>query len=385
MKLRCPPPQPGRVFEQLGPGQGDDEDGVVARPGDEALEEVDEAGVGPLEILDDEDGGAGRGDALEERPPGREQLAALEVRGTLEPEEGEDRRLDLALLFVRRDVGAQHGADLLAGGLGALALGDVGTAADHLAQRPERHALAVGRGAALVPAHGLHEPVDVLLELPGQAALADAGLAGDRDEAGATLAGGGVEEVLEERQLLVASDERRLQPLRATRPAPTGDDAEGLPGRLGSGLALERLLPHGVEGDRRARGEVGRLPDEDRSRLRHGLEARGGVDEIAGDHALPLCPDGHGGLPGQHAGARLDGALRGAQKRHRLDEVEGCAHGTLGVVLVGHRRAPDGHHGIADELLDRAAVALDALTGQLEVARQESRASPRDRGPGRRP
>ena len=46
------------------------------------------------------------------------------------------------------------------------------------------------------------------------------------------------------------------------------------------------------------------------------------------------------------------------------------ADGALGVVLVGGRRAPDGHHGIADELLDRAAVALDDVAREVEVARQ---------------
>ena len=37
----------------------------------------------------------------------------------------------------------------------------------------------------------------------------------------------------------------------------------------------------------------------------------------------------------------------------------------------GDRRAPDRHHGIADELLDRAAVALDHGAGDIEVAAQE--------------
>src|SRR3989337_3570365 len=132
--LSAAPAGPG--FEQLGSGEGDDEDGVVARPGYEALEEIDEACVGPLEILDDEDGGAGRGDAFEERPPGREQLAALEVRGTLEPQEGKDRRLDLALLFLHGDVGAQHGAELLAGGPGALPPRHVGATADREKKSP---------------------------------------------------------------------------------------------------------------------------------------------------------------------------------------------------------------------------------------------------------
>ena len=42
----------------------------------------------------------------------------------------------------------------------------------------------------------------------------------------------------------------------------------------------------------------------------------------------------------------------------------------LGIVLVRDRRAEDRHHGVADELLDRAAEALD-LAGDALVVRAE--------------
>ena len=44
------------------------------------------------------------------------------------------------------------------------------------------------------------------------------------------------------------------------------------------------------------------------------------------------------------------------------------ADGPLGVVLAGDRGAPDGHHRIADELLDRAAVLADDVAREVEVA-----------------
>ena len=53
--------------------------------------------------------------------------------------------------------------------------------------------------------------------------------------------------------------------------------------------------------------------------------------------------------------------IAGAKCRHCVDQVERGAHRPLGVVLVGGRRAPNGHDRIADELLDCAAVALDHL------------------------
>ena len=74
-------------------------------------------------------------------------------------------------------------------------------AADHLAERPERDPVPVRRGAPVVPPDGLDEAVDVLEELPREAALADSGRADDGDEAWPLLAARRVEEVLEEPQL----------------------------------------------------------------------------------------------------------------------------------------------------------------------------------------
>ena len=43
------------------------------------------------------------------------------------------------------------------------------------------------------------------------------------------------------------------------------------------------------------------------------------------------------------------------------------AQGPLGVVLVRDGHSERGHHGIAGELLDRAAVCLDAARDMVEV------------------
>src|SRR3972149_969106 len=102
-----------------------------------------------------------------------------------------------------------------------------------------------------MPPHGRDDAVEVLLELPGEPALAYPAGPDDRDEPGAALPGGGVEEVLQQAQLVVAADERRFE-----RPAPTATaavryDAKGKPGRHGCGLALQLLLagrPRGAGG-----------------------------------------------------------------------------------------------------------------------------------------
>ena len=46
------------------------------------------------------------------------------------------------------------------------------------------------------------------------------------------------------------------------------------------------------------------------------------------------------------------------------------SHAPKRIVLVNHRNAEDGHHRVADELLDNAAVALHGFARHIEVARQ---------------
>ena len=97
------------------------------------------------------------------------------------------------------------------------------------------------------------------------------------------------------------------------------------------------------------------------------MEPGGGVDEVARHHALVRGTDGDGRLAGQDAGSGLD---RRSERAYRLDELEGCPDSPFGVVLLCRRSAPDCHNRIADELLDRPAIAADDVRGQLEVARQ---------------
>ena len=118
--------------------------------------------------------GAGRGQPLEERPPGREQLVPPAGRRLADAEQGEQGRLDPASLLLVGDVRREHLGDLRARRRLVVGLEQAGPVADHLAERPERDALAVGWAAAVVPPDGLDEPVDVLEELPGQPGLADA-------------------------------------------------------------------------------------------------------------------------------------------------------------------------------------------------------------------
>src|SRR5207248_54665 len=96
----------------------------------------------------------------------------------------------------------------------------------HVGERSVGHAFAVRQAAAAVPVDGVGEPVEVLVELPREPRLPDPGDPEDRDEMGGLLVCGSVEEILDEAQLPVAPDERRLETRRLERTATAGCDAE---------------------------------------------------------------------------------------------------------------------------------------------------------------
>jgi hypothetical protein len=67
------------------------------------------------------------------------------------------------------------------------------------------------------------------------------------------------------------------------------------------------------------------------------------------------------------ASPQLLGAQLLPQCRHRRDELERRSHRALRVVLRRHRRAPNCHHCIPDELLDGSSVQLDQTSARGEV------------------
>ena len=194
---------------------------------------------------------------------------------------------------------------------------------------------------------------------------------GDEHQARRVALGRGVEELLDEAKLVVPSDEGGLEDPRALRAGDGGDD----PGRLeepdGLGLALELVLAGVDVGDRGRGGGPGRLVDIAAPRRGGRLDAGGGVDPVADDEAL-LGGLGRGRAAGHDPDPGLEvGLVLGAVGGDGRDELEAGPHRPLGVVLLRDRGAPDRHDGVADELLDDAAVAADDGPGELEVAREE--------------
>ncbi len=108
----------------------------------------------------------------------------------------------------------------------------------------------------------------------GNSGLPDAGDTRDEHEPGRVALGGGVEELLDEPQLVVPPGEGRLETARALRACDRGGDPGGLedPDRLG--LALELMDPDVDVGDGGGRGGPRRLVHTAAARRRDRLDAR---------------------------------------------------------------------------------------------------------------
>ncbi len=219
-----------------------------------------------------------------------------------------------------------------------------------------------------MPVDRLADAVQVRLQLAREAALADARLAGHGDQPQPLLAGRGVEHLREHAQLGVTAHEGQLQLLARQATADAQTDTHGPPGLDRHGLALERGRSGRFVDDGPLGGQACRLRDEHAARLGVSLEAAGGVDEVAGDHALALGTERHGRLAGDDGGAGRELPVHPGDGG---DEVQRRADGPLGVVLVSDGHTPHRHDGVADELLDAAAIAFDALARQLVVGGEQ--------------
>ena len=350
-------------LEQLRPGQGDDTDGQVVTPVDEVVDEGQQARVGPLQVLEHQERRALSSDVLEERAPCGEELLGGRGRGP----DAKERQQGAADPRPFRAIG-HEALDRLGDARPrpgfVVVFEQAAASADHLAEGPEGDTRAVRGRSPVVPPDRLDQAVEVLLQLPRQPALADAALPADRDHAHTTFAAGVVEQLLEQPELGIATDERWLQPIVAPAATALGNDPQGPPQSHRRSLALECVLARWLEGDGTRSGLHRSLVDEDGAGRGRGLDAGSGVHKVARDHALPDGTERHGGVAGLHAHPGLQALVHG---RDRIDELHGRPHGSLRVILMGDGRAPHGHDRVADELLDRAAVALDDLAAAVEV------------------
>ena len=77
-----------------------------------------------------------------------------------------------------------------------------------------------------------------------------------------------------------------------------------------------------------------------------------------------------GRAPSETSASPVFTAVRKLQVLDGVADRDGGAHGALWIVLVRDRCAEDGHHRVADELLDRPAVSLDLVALRRVVGRK---------------
>ena len=182
-------------------------------------------------------------------------------------------------------------------------------APDHLRECPERDALAVGEAAALVPPDVVDQPVDVFVQLPDQPGLPDAADPLHGDQMDLPVVRGIVEELLDQSKL-------RSRPVKGgsiavDRPAPAEtDDPHGSPEIDAACLAFQLERAGRLVGDHGVGRPHRGFADEDGAGLGDRLDARGGVHEVAGDHALVLGSSSRRPRRSEPRPARADPARR---------------------------------------------------------------------------
>ena len=211
-------------------------------------------------------------------------------------------------------------------------------------------------------------------QLRTQPALAHSRLAHQRHQLARGLLSSTLERPDQKRLLELATDERRGERAGHVRPE-TGLRAQRAPERQRLRLALHRHRCQLLPLEDAFRGSIGRVRDHGGADRRSALQPRRRVHDVAGHECLTeLGPR----ADGDHRLARIDPQPHLQRQRRsdlvqlldRLEDPQPGTHRAFGVVLVGDRRAEDGHDRVAHELLDGSAVALEHVPHPFVVGPQ---------------
>ena len=281
---------------------------------------------------------------------------------------GQVVRDHLALVASQhRFADAQDGVvQLLPGDGNGIVIRDVALLLQHLQQRPVRQPFAVG-GTAAAQDMGrrvvMRKALQKLLHQPG---FADAGRGDHRDQVRVPALHHAAIQCLQKLHLLVAADHLRLEPPRGGLVGEADDAEPGPRPKLRAFHQRQHLVGDGV-----ARGLACAFVHHDPVWGGLGLQARGEVDDLAGDHEL----SGRGRQQVGDDFARGDGDAEvqvGLQIRVQADHPalhgQGRPQRPLRVVLVRRRHPEDSHHRIADEFFDRPAIPGDLLAHRRKEA-----------------
>ena len=238
---------------------------------------------------------------------------------------------------------------------------------EHLDERPVRDPLAVREAAA---AEHVRRVTDPLEEVGDEPRLADPGGPEEREEPARRVGDGVLVVAPETLPLALAPDERRLEPAGERGSSPTTSTSRNA--STGSDLPLQherldRLDADGIADEQPRLGADERLAGSGRL-----LEPRGDVDRVPGHERLaspptttsPVLMPIRASSPCAAIAARISTAARTARSASSSCEIG---------------NPEDRHDGVPDELLDRAAVALDDGAQIARSSAASARAAPPDR------
>ena len=302
----------------------------------------------------------------------------------LEPEQRQQRRLDPAPLGLVGHVARRPSPATLAR---VVASSSVSTrparAADHLAERPEGDALAVGRASGRRASRpSPTTPSRYFANSQARRLLPMPAWPDDRHQPGATLAAVAWKRSLSRRSSSSRPTNGASSASARFRPPRSATTRSARQAGTGAALPLSVCSPAGSKAMARLRGPL-RSPRRP-ARCRAPPPTAAGLAVLTRSPAtMPwlVAPSVTAASPVRTpARAWIAGAQRRGPRR-RARAPARTARSASSSWAIG--RAPDGHDGVADELLDRAAVALDDVAGELEVARQQLARRPRRRAPRR--
>ena len=254
------------------------------------VDEIEKPLVGPVQVFEDEHGRTPVGHRLDEAPPGRERLlAGLVTAVPGKPDEWSQRALDPCRVLLAEIP--RHLGQLARRLFGRVGLEDSGLSLDHLAERPERDALAIGKAAALAPVNELFIGLHYLEELVDEAGFPDPRDADQRDELRLALVHNSMERSREELALAFAPYERRPALLRHVD-AEAGTRCNRFPHGHGLllSLGLDRLVRYVL--DDAVGGAVRLLADEHAVDGCGRLQSGGRVEHVACRHAFASARPG---------------------------------------------------------------------------------------------
>ena len=205
---------------------------------------IEEPLVRPVDVLEREDERVSSREPLQETSPGVEEFFAAKRPWVARPDQRCDLRHEVPLAEQLPD----GRLSLLEGDIGRVVFEDLALGLDHIRQRRVRR-VAVREAPPAPPVHELGQAFDVALELPDQSRFADTGRSDDRNERRTTLALYPSERLLQNGELLVATDQLRLHAELRALPSLLGSDPLRLPRRDRVCLALE-VEPSGAPGTR---------------------------------------------------------------------------------------------------------------------------------------